>query len=147
MDIVAFALYALLFANSPTINKRPRQMFEATRISLILWLQLLRRSARGGRGSRCLLDYLTIFNDEAMDAKRGARIWSPDLYTLVKSWNQMQQNISKVNVKADRATPMPLVRLVQVMEWESSVKLGSLMERMFELEEVHWKRRDAELLA
>ena len=56
----------------------------------------------------------------------------PDFVT--KEWNEVVQSLLHGSNTTDICTPIRLIRIVQAIECETDVKLGGVMERLFELE-------------
>jgi hypothetical protein len=106
------------------------KMLEATRVTLLIWTFLMSQSLFND--SRSSKDHIPIFSSVTLDAKKQS--WPSSVYFLLKDWNQVVQCLQDKSNNSDGCTSIQLIRIVQAMERETDVKLGGVMERLFEIE-------------
>jgi hypothetical protein len=73
-----------------------------------------------------------IFDTASLNAQK--RFWPSAVYVLLQEWNKVVQSLLYESNTTDICTPIRLIRIVQAIEYETDVKLGGVMERLFELE-------------
>jgi hypothetical protein len=134
-------LYYLLsasFQSQPDSNLDDVKRLEATRITLLMWTVLLIMfvwEAQQTHRDICYNSELRITDPEVR-----RRLSSSGLHDLLMEWSQANRIlIQSPRAKRERV-PINLIRIVQAMETKTNVKLGGLMERLFELEE-HYRSR------
>jgi hypothetical protein len=108
---------------------------EAARITLLLWMLLLTRSIRDGQHTYRDIPYDYEFRVTEPEIKK--RLWSSGLHYLLIDWNRAVRSLNQSPATTNERVPLKLIRLIQTMERKTDVKLGGLMERLFELEEQH----------
>jgi hypothetical protein len=121
-----YYLLSLSFEEYPDERKK----LEATRISLTIWTFLMSQSffvdSRAGRA------LMPIFDSVSLNTQK--RFWPSAVYFSLKEWNEVVQSLLHGSNTTDICTPIRLIRIVQAIECETDVKLGGVMERLFELE-------------
>jgi hypothetical protein len=135
---VIATLYYLLSASFKSQNNSvlyDTKKLEATRVTLLLWTLLLTRSTRDGQQTYRDIPYDYEFR--ITDPEIRKRLWHSGLHDLLIEWNQAIRILNQSPVAKSKRIPMKLIRIVQAMEKKTDVKLGGLMERLFELEERH----------
>lgn len=139
---IFYHLLSLSFEEYPDERKK----LEATRVSLAIWTLLMSQSLFNdspiGQG------VTPIFDSVSLNAQK--RFWPSAVYFLLREWNEVAQSLLYESNTTDICTPIRLIRIVQAIECETDVKLGGVMERLFELEasrrtwaEVHNQSRSA----
>ena len=68
------------------------------------------------------------------------RLSSSGLHDLLMEWNQAIRILIQSPHAERERVPINLIRIVQAMETKTNVKLGGLMERLFELKEQYRSR-------
>jgi hypothetical protein len=123
---IFYHLLSLSFEEYPDERKK----LEATRISLTIWTLLISQCLY--RDSRVGKDITPVFDSVSLNAQK--RFWPSTVYFLLKEWNEVVQSFLLKANNTYICTPIRLVRIVQAIECETDVKLGGVMERLFELE-------------
>lgn len=108
-----------------------RKKLEATRVSLMIWIILMSHKfffvdSRAGRA------LTPIFDSVSLNAQK--RFWPSAVYFLLKEWNEVVQSSLCEPNTMDICTPTRLIRIAQAIECETDVRLGGVIERLFELE-------------
>lgn len=138
----AFAtLYYLLsasFQSQPDSDLDDTKRLEATRITLLMWTRLFIMFVWETQQAYRDICYNSEFRITDPEVRR--RLSSSGLHDLLMEWNQaFQILIQSPHAKRERV-PINLIRIVQAMETKTNVKLGGLMERLFELKEQYRSR-------
>jgi hypothetical protein len=135
--IIALLYYLLSasFQSNTDSNLYNMKKLEAMRITLLLWTLLLTRCTRDGQHTYRDIPYDYEFN--VVDPEVQTRLQFSDLYDLLMDWNQATQILNQSSNTKSKGIPPNLICIVQAMEAKTEVKLGWLMERVFELEELH----------
>ena len=107
-----------------------RKKLEATRVSLVIWTLLMGQSLSSDSPVSQALT--PIFDSVSLNAQK--RFWPSAVYVLLQEWNKVVQSLLYESNTTDTCTPIRLIRIVQAIECETDVKLGGVMERLFELE-------------
>lgn len=123
---ILYHLLSLSFEDHRVNGKR----LEATRLSLTIWTFLLSQSLFND--PRASSDHIPVFSEASLNAKR--HLWPSSICPLLKNWNRVVQSLLYKSNTIDGCTSIHLIRIVQAIERETEVKLGSVMERLFELE-------------
>jgi hypothetical protein len=114
------------------IDSDRRKRFESTRVALFLWTSLCSRSIWGPRQAppgNFSVPYFSLFSVVSLKAKK--HLWPAETYELLLEWNRVIETTPPETVK--QQVPQQLVQLVVDMEAYTDLKLGELMERLFEL--------------
>jgi hypothetical protein len=138
LSTVIALLYYLLsasFQSNTDSNLYDTKKLEATRITLLLWTLLLSRSTRDGEHTYRDIPYDYEF--KVVDPEVQKRLQFSDLYDLLMDWNRAIQILNQFSNTTSKGIPPSLICLVQAMETKTDVKVGGLMERVFELEELY----------
>lgn len=138
LSTVIATLYYLLSASFQPQHASalydPKKL-EAARITLLLWMLLLTRSTRDGQHTYRDIPYDYEFR--VIDPEIKKRLWSSGIHCLLMEWNRAIRSLNQSPATKNERVPLKLIRLIQAMETKTDVKLGGLMERLFELEEQH----------
>ena len=131
----AFAiLYYLLsasFQSQPNSDLDDAKRLEATRITLVMWTLLFIKFVWEAQQTYRNICYNSEFSITDPVVRR--RLSFSGLHDLLMEWNQaIRILIQSPHAKHERV-PINLIRIVQAMETKTNVKLGGLMERLFEL--------------
>ena len=141
LSTVIATVYYLLSASfqaQPDSDLDDARRLEATRITLLMWTLLLIRFLWEAQQAYRDVCYNSEFRITDPEAKR--RLSSSGLHDLLMEWNQANRIlIQSPHPKRERVS-INLIRIVQAMETKTNVKLGGLMERLFELEEQYRSR-------
>jgi hypothetical protein len=113
-----------------------RKKLEATRTCLVIWTFLLSQSLFND--SRSSKDHIPIFSSVSLDAKK--QFWPSRVYFLLKEWNRAVESQQYKSKTDDGCTSITLIRILQAIEQETDVRLGGVMERLFEIEAWHRAR-------
>jgi hypothetical protein len=142
MGKILFTVIALLYyllSASFQSNTDPdlfdTKKLEATRITLLLWTLLLSRSTRDGQHTYRDIPYDYEF--KVIDPEVQKRLQFSDLHDLLMDWNRAIQILNQFPNTKSKGIPPNLICIVQAMEAKTDVKLGGLMECIFQLEELH----------
>jgi hypothetical protein len=138
LSTVIALLYHLLsasFQSNTDSNLYDTKKLEATRITLLLWALLLTRSMRDGQHTYRDIPYDYEF--KVADPEVRKRLQFSDLYDLLMDWNRAIQILNRFSNTKSKGIPSNLICIVQAMETKTDVKLGGLMECVFQLEELH----------
>jgi len=122
---IFYHLLSLSFEEYPNERKK----LEATRVSLVIWTFLMSQSLFSDSPVSQALT--PIFNSFSLNAQK--RFWPSVVYDLLQEWNKVVQSLLYESNTTDICTPIRLIRIVQAIEYETDVKLGGVMERLFEL--------------
>jgi hypothetical protein len=122
---IFYHLLSLSFQEYPDERKK----LEATRVSLAIWTFLMSQSLFSDSPVNQALT--PIFNSFSLNAQK--RFWPSAVYVLLQEWNKVVQSLLYESNTTDICTPIRLIRIVQAIEYETDVKLGGVMERLFEL--------------
>jgi hypothetical protein len=123
---IIYRLLSLSFEEYPEERKK----LEATRVSLAIWILLMSQSLFND--SPVGRPFTPIFDSVSLNTQK--RFWPSSVYFLLKEWNEVVQSLLYESNTTDICTPIRLIRIVQAIECETDVKLGGVMERLFELE-------------
>lgn len=124
------AIFYHLLSLSFEDHASARKKLEATRISLVIWNFLMSQSLFNN--SQSSKNHIPVFSQASLDAKK--QILPSNVYFLLKDWNHaVQSSEDKINT-TEGCTSIRLIRIVQAIERETDVKLGAVMERLFEIE-------------
>ena len=138
LSTVIALLYYLLSASFQS-NTDPSlydtKKLETMRITLLLWTLLLTQCTRDGQHTYRDVPYDYEFN--VVDPEVQRRLQFSDLSDLLMDWNRAIQILNQFSNTKSKGIPPNLICIVQTMEVKAEVKLGGLMERVFELEELH----------
>ena len=139
---ILFAVIALLyyllsasFQSNTNSDLFDTKKLEATRITLLLWTLLLSRSMRDGQHTYRDIPYDYEF--KVVDPEVQKRLQFSDLHDLLMDWNRAIQILNQFSNTKSKGIPPNLICIVQAMETKTDVKLGGLMECVFQLEELH----------
>jgi len=100
---------------------------------------LLTRSTRDGQHT--YRDIPSHYEFRVIDPEIKKRLWSSGIHCLLMEWNRAIRSLNQSPATKNERVPLKLIRLIQAMETKTDVKLGGLMERLFELEEQHRSSR------
>ena len=126
-------LTRLLSMNFQSESNLPkRKTHEAAKMTVILWNLVLIFFIKGMVGDASVRDTMIKFNETKCEAMRD--FWPPCVYLGLIKWNAVVQS-SSFDVGAERRRPfLRLINVVRSMEVESLVRLGSLINRLYQLE-------------
>jgi hypothetical protein len=142
MGKILFTVIALLyyllsasFQSNADSDLFDTKKLEATRITLLLWTLLLSRSTRDGQHTYRDIPYDYEF--KIVDLEVQKRLQFSELYDLLMDWNRAIQFLNQFSDTKSKGIPPNLICIVQAMETKTDVKLGGLMQCIFQLEELH----------
>jgi hypothetical protein len=127
---IFYCLLLLSFKEDTFTQKK----LEATRISLLIWTWMLSQSLFNE--SRNNKNVMLTFSTASLDAKK--KFWPSSLYFLLKEWNRAIQSSEYKSNTPDGCMSIQLIRIVQAIERETDVKLGGVMQRLFDIEVWYW---------
>jgi hypothetical protein len=126
LSVVCYNLLSISFQLQ--INSDRRKRLEATKVTLMLWTNSIVRSIMSEQ--QAPRSNFPTFSAAVLKAKK--QIWPAAMFELLSEWDRV---IETTPLEAMRQqTPPQLVRLVLAMETYTALKLGGLMEALFELE-------------
>jgi hypothetical protein len=127
------AIFYHLLSLSFEEHSDDQKKLEATRVSLTIWTWMLSQSLFND--FRVSKDHIPVFSSASLNAKK--QFWPSIVFFLLKDWNRVVQSLQYKPNTTDAYTSVHLIRIVRAIEQETDVKLGGLMERLFELEVWH----------
>ena len=101
----------------------------------LLWTLLLTRSTRDGQHT--YRDILYDYEFEDVDSEVQKRLQFSDLHDLLMDWKRAIRILNQFSNTKSKGIPPNLICIVQAMEAKTDVKLGGLIECVFQLEELH----------
>lgn len=126
LSIVTYNILSISF--QPQIDVGHRKRLEATKLTLILWTNSIRRPIMGEQ--QAPHSSFRTFSAVALKAKK--QIWPAAILELLSKWNRVVETTSPEAI--GQQTPPQLVRFVLAMEAYTTLKLGRFMEALFKLE-------------
>jgi hypothetical protein len=124
--VVSYNILSISFQSQIDAGRRKR--LEATKVTLILWINSVVRSIMDEqqvpRGN------FPTFSAAVLRAKK--QMWPAAFFELLSEWNRVVETTSPEAIR--QQTPPRLVRLVLAMEAYAALKLGGLMEALFKIE-------------
>jgi hypothetical protein len=126
LSVVCHNILSISFQSQ--VNSGRRKRLEATKVTLMLWTNSVVRSIMGEQ--QAPRSNFPTFSAAVLEAKK--QIWSPAMFELLSEWNHVVETTPLEAMR--QQTPPQLIRLVLAMETYTALKLGGLMEALFELE-------------
>jgi hypothetical protein len=131
-------LLSASFQSQPDSDLDDAKRLEATRITLLMWTKLFIMFVWEAQQTYCDICYNSEFRVTDPEVRR--RLSSSGLHDLLMEWNQAIRILTQSPHAKRERVPINLIRIVQAMETKTNVKLGGLMERLFELGEQYRSR-------